>query len=263
MSYARVQDCIKVRTAQKTCADAAALAHAAIVKAALADADEQIAFTASLNLKPSSEAALEVARSNALTTLADQYATSVAAIEAQSGIAHAENELLAAINNYIDSKEIKIADAITPKIATSVYVDKGGNMLSFEWKIRLLITAMVVAGFTISGGFFYFLIKKSPETPLLSTPRLKGEPLGLDESSAQVFCEENIKRVAKDPDTVKVPFVLNQKRGETYEFQWNSQTSLIRMRNGLGLEVPVSASCSVSATTGAIKSLTLDGQKII
>ena len=77
-----------------------------------------------------------------------------------------------------------------------------------------------------------------------------------------MFCEENIRQVAKDPEKVKVPYVRNQGQTGFYQFNWNSQTSMVRMRNGLGLEVAVQASCTVSSTSGKITSLTVDGQRV-
>lgn len=137
------------------------------------------------------------------------------------------------------------------------------EMRRLAWKLRFMVTGMVVSVVVILGGVLYVIWPKSPNSSATAATRMKGEPLGLDESSAQVKCEDAIRRFAKDPEKVKVPFVLNQGRGDTYEFNWVPQTSLVRMRNGLGLDVAVRASCSVSSRTGSVTSLTLDGQKLL
>lgn len=76
-------------------------------------------------------------------------------------------------------------------------------------------------------------------------------------------CQQAIKRLSKDPEKADVPYVANQGISSEYTFVWSSNTSLIRMRNGLGVDVPARASCTVNASSMAIINLTLNGETII
>lgn len=135
------------------------------------------------------------------------------------------------------------------------------EMTAIKWKMGLIGTLIAGAALAIIGGSLYLVMGKRP----VSDPvvRMKGEPLGSDAGSAQAFCEENIRKVARDPDTVKVPFVRNQGGAGEHVFHWGRQTSMVRMHNGMGLEVPVEVTCMVNSTSGRITSLVIDGKQII
>lgn len=123
---------------------------------------------------------------------------------------------------------------------------------------NILIAVIVTVGFAIAGGGLYLFTRKP-------APR-DGSPityvLGTDLSSAQVVCENAIKKVARDPETTKVPIIRGATAEDTFDFRWSRNTSLVRMRNGLGNEVGVEVSCSVKKSTGKISSLTVDGKTI-
>lgn len=72
---------------------------------------------------------------------------------------------------------------------------------------------------------------------------------------ALTMCQIAIKRAARDQETAKVPYVENQGESPYFFYIWNDRTKPARMRNGLGLEVPVSASCVVDGTSKKITSL--------
>lgn len=134
------------------------------------------------------------------------------------------------------------------------------EMTWFKWKMGLMVLLLVGTSFAVVGGYFYWFLRDRPlPEPIV---RMKGEPLGADAGSAQAFCEENIRKVAKDPATVDVPFVRNQGSSDEHVFNWGRQTSMVRMKNGMGLEVPVEVTCKVSASSGRITSLVVDGQPI-
>lgn len=76
-------------------------------------------------------------------------------------------------------------------------------------------------------------------------------------------CQWTLKKLSRDPDTAEVPYVENFGSKGEYYFAWGAETKYARMRNGLGLEVPVSASCIVNAATKQITQLTFDGKNII
>jgi len=86
---------------------------------------------------------------------------------------------------------------------------------------------------------------------------------GMTESRALLLCQEAFKRLAKDPEGARVPYVANQGDGREFYFAWGAQTTMMRMRNGLGLEVAVSGSCIVDAASGRITSLTMDKKSIL
>lgn len=76
-------------------------------------------------------------------------------------------------------------------------------------------------------------------------------------------CQWTLKKLSRDPDTAEVPYVENFGSKGEYYFAWGAETKYARMRNGLGLEVPISASCIVNAVTKKITQLTFDGKTII
>lgn len=82
-------------------------------------------------------------------------------------------------------------------------------------------------------------------------------------SDALGMCQGALKSVARDPDMADIPYVENMGRGSEYYFSWGAQTKMARMRNGLGLDVAVSASCIVNGVTRRITSLSLDGRSIL
>lgn len=85
----------------------------------------------------------------------------------------------------------------------------------------------------------------------------------LSSSTALFMCQTALKRASHDPENASVPYVTDQGRGDEYYFAWGASTKPARMRNALGNEVAVGASCIVSKSQKRILSLTLNGQTII
>lgn len=81
-------------------------------------------------------------------------------------------------------------------------------------------------------------------------------------NDALLMCQTTIKNFARDPDTAEVPYVPNGGKGNEYYYAWGAGTKSVRMRNGLGLEVPVSAYCIVDGNTKTITQLSIDGKTI-
>lgn len=79
------------------------------------------------------------------------------------------------------------------------------------------------------------------------------------------LCRQALRMAARDAEKADIPHVPDQRRGSSDEshFAWNNSTRLTRMRNGLGLEVGVAATCTVSKSQKRITSLTLDGKQLI
>lgn len=94
---------------------------------------------------------------------------------------------------------------------------------------------------------------------VLNTPKRTGPSV----TDALGACRTAILQVAKDPDTAKIPYVDGAESPSQFTFTWNRETSLIRMRNGLGLEVPATAICRFSKSANQVSTLQLDDQILI
>jgi len=81
-------------------------------------------------------------------------------------------------------------------------------------------------------------------------------------NDALLMCQTAIPKFARDPDTAIVPYVPNIGKGNEYYFAWGDSTKYVRMRNDLGLEVPVSAYCIVDGNIKTITQLSVDGKTI-
>lgn len=88
-------------------------------------------------------------------------------------------------------------------------------------------------------------------------------PAAFGWNDALSMCQFALKRASRDPEKADVPYVENQGSGDNFYFIWGASTKMARMRNGFGLEVATTASCTVSATQKRITSLILDGKAII
>lgn len=84
-----------------------------------------------------------------------------------------------------------------------------------------------------------------------------------DSLDALSMCQSALRQVARDPDNADIPYVPNMGSGKEFYFAWGTSTKVVRMRNGLGLDVATSGSCTVDATAKRITSLTLDGKTIL
>lgn len=84
------------------------------------------------------------------------------------------------------------------------------------------------------------------------------------ESEALVICQQAIRSVAKDPEKADIPAIKGGLADDgTYVFHWGGSTRMARMRNGLGLEVAVTADCAVHKDTHKLTRLVIDGKDII
>lgn len=84
-------------------------------------------------------------------------------------------------------------------------------------------------------------------------------------STADAFfmCKSALKMVSRDPEKAEIPWVENYGGATEYYFAWGASTRMLRMRNGLGLEVAASASCFVDKATRKITILSLNGETLI
>lgn len=86
---------------------------------------------------------------------------------------------------------------------------------------------------------------------------------GISESRALSTCKEAIRLVSRDPDKADIPYAAPKRVGPDYSFTWTNGVNTIRLRNGLGMDVPASASCSVNIALGTISSLNVNGNTIV
>lgn len=84
-----------------------------------------------------------------------------------------------------------------------------------------------------------------------------------DAADALYLCGQAFRLVSKDPERAEVPYVEGFSSGDEISFSWGHATKMLRLRNGLGLEVAASGSCAVSKTQKRVVSLTLNGETII
>lgn len=111
-----------------------------------------------------------------------------------------------------------------------------------------VLAVIAVSCVSMSGG------SKSSDAPAAAT---------FDSTDALWLCVSALKRVSRDPEKAEVPYVANQGSGGEFRFIWGANTKMARMRNGFGLEVATTASCTVNAAQKKITSLTLDGKQIL
>ena len=84
------------------------------------------------------------------------------------------------------------------------------------------------------------------------------------EEDALVICKQAIRSTAKDPEKADIPTIKGGLANDgTYVFHWNGATRMARMRNGLGLEVAVTADCAVHKDTHKLTRLVIDGKDIV
>lgn len=96
----------------------------------------------------------------------------------------------------------------------------------------------------------------------LSKPE-KSASEGISVGDAMYLCQQSFKRASKDPERAEVPVVLPVLSGDEIGFSWGHSTKMLRLRNGLGLEVASSGYCAVSKAGKRVVALTLNGQSLI
>lgn len=84
----------------------------------------------------------------------------------------------------------------------------------------------------------------------------------MSDSEALSACQFAIQKSMRDPDNTDVPYVQDFGNGLEAHFAWGASTKMIRTRNGLGLEVPASASCILDRKTRQITQLSINGQTL-
>lgn len=85
----------------------------------------------------------------------------------------------------------------------------------------------------------------------------------MSDMDALYLCQQAMKSASIDPDKAKVPYVKVTSSVDEYNMSWGRSTKHMRMRNGMGNEVPVSGSCAVSKSARKIVYMTIDGKTVI
>lgn len=131
----------------------------------------------------------------------------------------------------------------TDEVQAPRYVLPKPGVVITEWHGVLGIAILAVIG--------AFMFANRDRTPA---------PLG--EAAALTMCTQAIRWHLRDPDGADIPFVNSfGQKGEFY-FAWGASTRYMRVRNGLGLEVPASGYCIVDATTERITRLSLNAEDV-
>ena len=186
-------------------------------------------------------------------------------LKALNALHSAQSEVIESKNAVIDARseyEVAIAVKSTTAEISRLDAEHSERIRGIESSAaavpNLVLAVVITVGLAIAGGGFYLLVRKpAPREPVPTS-----YALGTDLSSAQVVCEYAIKKVSRDPEMTKVPFVRGTTGVDAFNFTWSRNSSLVRMRNGLGNEVGVEVSCAVRKTDGKIISLMVDGRTI-
>lgn len=119
------------------------------------------------------------------------------------------------------------------------------------------------AGKWVVAGLIFFSVLWLVSLFQPSRQRAIPSAVSFDAADALALCQSAIKLASKDAEKAQVPYVPDQGDDGFYFFAWNNTTKLARLRNGLGIEVGVTALCRVDKTRKKILSLTLDGTQLI
>lgn len=112
----------------------------------------------------------------------------------------------------------------------------------------------------ILGSLFAVMVVN---TWLAPRPVQQAQQLGISEVDAFRLCERAIRSRARDPDKAIIPYVNPMGDRDELVFYWNQQTRVLRLRNGLGLEVANTGSCTVQRIGRNVSSVTISGQRLL
>lgn len=110
----------------------------------------------------------------------------------------------------------------------------------------LLISAVVI-------GFVVYACSPGSNSKKSSTS---------SEVNGLLACKQAIRFASKDPDKADIPYAEARSVGYEYTYTWTNGANTIRLRNGLGIDVPASATCNVSKESGLVRRLIINGETI-
>lgn len=130
------------------------------------------------------------------------------------------------------------------------------------WKIAGIVFAAFIVVSCIAGMASDEIPGESTATNTPDAPKPADTPKPIDKIEALTMCQMLIKRAANDPEKADVPYIEGSDAGGDFNFKWSRDSKLVRMRNGLGLEVGIPAFCSVNKVTREFTQLNIDGKNI-
>ncbi len=130
-----------------------------------------------------------------------------------------------------------------PPVANSVQVVKRQAVRIGFWN-----------GLAMVLGAMFLLAKCSPSGTAESGPR------SFNQYDAFDLCKRAISLASKDPERADVPRV-DAEGG--YGFRWGPATRMLRLRNGLGLEVAATGWCSVDQASQRVTELWINGDRLV
>lgn len=155
-------------------------------------------------------------------------------------------------SNRVAPAAESVQQAVTPGEAVAQSEPSGGGVLSvLKWGAGLFVVAWMLSLCTGKSG------SDGGPTPVATANQ------GLTHSYALTVCQMAMKKIARDPDKAEIPYVKGSEDSGFFYFAWGADTKHMRMRNGLGLEVPASGTCYVDKVQKRITQLTLNGQQVI
>lgn len=131
-----------------------------------------------------------------------------------------------------------------------------------EWKRGAAVLAVGLVGIAVWQMATHETQAQREARLLQQDTRSAQATVAVARGSALLNCQRALRNASRDPSTAQVPAVEALAGGADFRFLWTADVP-VRLRNGLGLEVPVPALCVVDETSGKIKLLTLDNQPLI
>ncbi|WP_200374818.1 hypothetical protein [Thiocystis violacea] len=207
--------------------------------------------------KAASEA-LACYRNNIKAQITAQEATNSTVADAATASESKANSVIVETNTVTETSSASKLDNQGDRTA----IRFAGGLIAFFglWVVAAFLGFRNQLGPILSVGGSFLISVLGLSVILFSVSPEKQKPFG--EIHALELCQFAIRQMARDPETAKIPPVRNFGRGGEFYFAWGASTKFVRMKNGLGLEVPASASCIVDGANHQITSLTINGKSV-
>lgn len=131
------------------------------------------------------------------------------------------------------------------------------------WKIAGIVFAALIVVSCIAGIASDEIPGESTATSAPDAPKPSNTLKPLNKIEALTVCRKMIKRIADDPETTDVPYIEGSDAGVNFNFKWNKDSKLVRMRDHLGMEVGLPAFCSVNKVAREFTQLDINGKNIL
>lgn len=77
------------------------------------------------------------------------------------------------------------------------------------------------------------------------------------------LCRKAILTIARNPEKSEVPYMFPVVEKGNWVWSWSQQTKMLRLRNGLGLEVATTGLCAVDRDAMRIETLIVDDKVVL